>query len=56
MVSENRDARPPLGEDYLQERTVGGLRPLSGPVLLYADAKTAVIEGIMSRALRDSDK
>jgi GrpB-like predicted nucleotidyltransferase (UPF0157 family) len=34
MANESRDPHTPLSEEYLQRHTVGGLRPLSGPILL----------------------
>jgi len=34
MAKKSRDPYTPLSEEYLQKHTVGGLRPLSGPILL----------------------
>ena len=58
MSEKGREQREPLSEDYLRAHTIGELIPLSGPVRVvdwkhtqnYADAKTSVIDEIMSRA------
>jgi GrpB-like predicted nucleotidyltransferase (UPF0157 family) len=62
MADESRNPRKPLSEEYLQKHTVGGLRPLSGPIRLveydtawphkYAEEAKRIQTTLGDRALR----
>jgi len=62
MADKGRDPQPPLSEEYLARHTVGGLRPLSGPIRLvdydsawprkYAEAAKRIQTALGDRVLR----
>lgn len=62
MANKGRDPHSPLSEEYLDSHTVGGLRPLSGPILLvdydsawprkYEEAAKGIQTALGDRALR----
>lgn len=62
MPDESSKPNKPLSEEYLQKHTVGGLRPLSGPILLvdsdstwprqYEEEAKRILTALGDRALR----